>query len=48
MKITKLNILQNAYNNLIDELVAYKDKLALAQINIVSANNKLDEQNLIL
>jgi len=44
----ELNILQNAYNNLIDELVAYKDKLTLAQSNIISANNKLDEQNLIL
>lgn len=44
----ELNILQNAYNNLIDELVAYKEKLALAQSKIISANSKLDEQNLML
>ena len=44
----ELNILQNAYNNLIDELVTYKEQLALAQYKIVSANRKLDEQNLIL
>jgi len=44
----ELNILQNAYNNLIDELVAYKEKLALAQSKIISANSKLDEQNIML
>ncbi|ARD45043.1 HAMP domain-containing sensor histidine kinase [Colwellia sp. PAMC 21821] len=44
----ELNILQNAYNNLIDELVAYKEKLALAQTKVITANSKLDEQNLML
>ncbi|MBA6390326.1 HAMP domain-containing histidine kinase [Colwellia sp. BRX10-3] len=44
----ELNILQNAYNNLIDELVVYKEKLTLAQSKIISANSKLDEQNLML
>lgn len=44
----ELNILQDAYNNLIDELVIYKEKLALAQSKIISANGKLDEQNLML
>lgn len=44
----ELNILQNAYNNLIDELVAYKEKLALAQTKVISANSQLDEQNLML
>lgn len=44
----ELNILQNAYNNLIDELVVYKEQLAQAQSNLISANSKLDEQNLML
>jgi len=44
----ELNILQNAYNNLINELVIYKEKLALAQGKIISTNSKLDEQNLML
>ncbi|RHW76187.1 sensor histidine kinase [Colwellia sp. RSH04] len=44
----ELNILEDAYNNLIDELVAFKDKLALSQRETNSANDKLDEQNLLL
>lgn len=44
----ELNILEDAYNNLIDELVLFKEKLALAQIDLVSANQQLDEQNLLL
>ena len=44
----ELNILQNAYNNLIDELIIYKEQLALAQSKVISANSKLDEQNLML
>lgn len=44
----ELNVLQDAYNNLIDELVVNKEKLALAQGKIISANSKLDEQNLML
>jgi len=44
----ELNILQNAYNNLIDELVLYKEQLAQAQSKIISTNSKLDEQNLML
>ncbi len=44
----ELNILEDAYNNLIDELVLFKDKLAQAQQELVSANERLDEQNLIL
>lgn len=44
----ELNILEDAYNNLIDELVLFKDKLATAQQDLVSANEQLDEQNLIL
>lgn len=44
----ELKILQNVYNNLIDELILYQDKLSLAQKEIVSSNMKLDEQNLSL
>lgn len=44
----ELNILEDAYNNLIDELVDFKDKLALSQRETNSANDKLDEQNLLL
>ncbi|WP_085299053.1 sensor histidine kinase [Cognaticolwellia mytili] len=44
----ELNILQDAYNNLIDELVVYKEQLSLAQNKIISANSQLDEQNLML
>ena len=44
----ELNILEDAYNNLIDELVDFKDKLALSQRETISANDKLDEQNLLL
>ncbi|SEK69978.1 Histidine kinase-, DNA gyrase B-, and HSP90-like ATPase [Colwellia chukchiensis] len=44
----ELQVLQNAYNKLIDELVLYKEQLALAQGKIISANSKLDEQNLML
>jgi len=44
----ELNILEDAYNNLIDELVEFKDKLALSQRETNSANDKLDEQNLLL
>ncbi len=44
----ELNILEDAYNNLIDELVEFKDKLASSQRETNSANEKLDEQNLLL
>lgn len=44
----ELNILQDAYNNLIDELIEYKEQLAQAQSKLVTANAKLDEQNLML
>lgn len=44
----ELSILAEAYNNLIDELVAFKDKLALSQRETNLANDKLDEQNLLL
>jgi signal transduction histidine kinase len=44
----ELNILEDAYNNLIDELIDFKDKLALSQRETDTANDKLDEQNLLL
>ncbi|WP_286265918.1 sensor histidine kinase [Thalassotalea atypica] len=44
----ELNILEDAYNNLIDELVLFKEKLANTQQDLVNANARLDEQNLIL
>ncbi len=44
----ELSILQNAYNNLVSELIKYKDELASAQSEVVATNNKLDEQNLML
>ncbi|MGB1199512.1 MAG: ATP-binding protein [Thalassotalea sp.] len=44
----ELTILQDSYNNLIAELVRHKDDLASAQAEVMSTNNKLDEQNLLL
>jgi signal transduction histidine kinase len=44
----ELNVLQNAYNNLIDQLINYKEKLTLAKNEIIDANQKLDEHNLLL
>ncbi len=44
----ELNILEDAYNNLINELVEFKDKLALSQQETNLANEKLDEQNILL
>jgi signal transduction histidine kinase len=44
----ELNILEDAYNNLIDELVEFKDKLSSSQRETTLANDKLDEQNLLL
>ncbi|MCW8831719.1 MAG: ATP-binding protein [Colwellia sp.] len=44
----ELNVLGDAYNNLIDELVDYKDKLALSEQETNLANERLDEQNIQL
>ncbi len=44
----ELSILQNAHNNLLSELAKNKEKLAIAQNEIIETNNKLDEQNLML
>ncbi|GAA5131750.1 sensor histidine kinase [Thalassotalea piscium] len=44
----ELSILQDSYNNLITELARHKEKLADAQYEVMSTNDKLDEQNLIL
>lgn len=44
----ELNILEEAYNNLIDELVDFKDKLAISKRETDLAKEKIDEQNLQL
>ncbi|QOL27010.1 sensor histidine kinase [Thalassotalea sp. LPB0316] len=44
----ELKVLENAYNNLIDQLVLYKEELADAQEQILQTNQKLDEHNLML
>lgn len=44
----ELNILGDAYNNLIDELVDFKDKLAISQLETNAAKDQLDEQNIQL
>ncbi len=44
----ELSVLQSAYNNLINELIGHKEKLARAQSEVVASNDKLDEQNLML
>jgi len=44
----ELNILEDAYNNLINELVEFKDKLATSQLETDRAKEQIDEQNLLL
>ena len=44
----ELNILQTAYNSLLDELIQYQVRLSTAKQEILSANHKLDDQNLVL
>jgi signal transduction histidine kinase len=44
----ELNILGDAYNNLIDELIDFKDKLAISQLETNAAKDQLDEQNIQL
>jgi len=44
----ELNILEDAYNNLINELVEFKDKLAISQLETDKAKEQIDEQNLLL
>jgi len=44
----ELNILEDAYNNLINELVEFKDKLAVSQLETDKAKEQIDEQNLLL
>ena len=44
----ELNILEDAYNNLIDELVAFKENLARSQLETNEVQELLDEQKLLL
>lgn len=44
----ELNILQDAYNNLINELIEFKEKLALSLLETDRAKEQIDEHNLLL
>lgn len=44
----ELNILEDAFNNLINELVEFKDKLAISELETGRAKEQIDEQNLLL
>jgi signal transduction histidine kinase len=44
----ELYILQSAYNNLIDRLIEYREKLQQEQKKNIDINQQLDEQNLLL
>jgi signal transduction histidine kinase len=44
----ELNVLEDAYNNLIDELVEFKEKLAQSQLETDQAKDQIDENNLLL
>ncbi|MDP5028891.1 MAG: ATP-binding protein [Paraglaciecola sp.] len=44
----ELTLLQNSYNNLIDDLISFQSKLAGAQADLQAANRRLDDQNISL
>lgn len=44
----ELNILEDAYNNLINKLIEFQDKLTLSQLETNRAQEQIDEQNLLL
>ena len=44
----ELQVLQDSYNELIDDLIDYKNKLKVAQNELTDANRKLDDQNISL
>lgn len=44
----ELKVLQNAYNNLLDQLTTYQNELSGAQLELQEANKKLDDQNISL
>jgi len=44
----ELNILEDAYNNLINELIEFKEKLALSLLETDRAKEQIDEHNLLL
>ncbi|MGV2873588.1 ATP-binding protein [Colwellia sp. E150_009] len=44
----ELNILEDAYNNLINELIEFKEKLAISLIETDRAKEQIDEHNLLL
>jgi signal transduction histidine kinase len=45
---TELNQLQYSYNQVIDDLIASQSKLNQAQLELTTANRKLDDHNLLL
>ena len=45
---TELKQLQYSYNQVIDDLIASQSKLDQAQVDLKTANRKLDDQNLLL
>lgn len=44
----ELRLLQDSYNELIDDLIDYKRRLKSAQDELTDANRKLDDQNILL
>ena len=44
----ELQVLRDAYNKLVEDLISFQGKLGGAQIELRDANRKLDEQNLML
>ena len=44
----ELKLLQASYNELIDDLIDYKQKLRITQNELTDANRKLDDQNILL
>ncbi len=44
----ELKLLQASYNELIDDLIDYRQKLRTAQNELTDANQKLDDQNILL
>jgi signal transduction histidine kinase len=44
----ELKLLQDCYNNLIDDLVSFQSKLAGAKTELQAANRRLDDQNISL
>ncbi|MFY8273512.1 ATP-binding protein [Pseudoalteromonas sp. SSDWG2] len=44
----ELNVMAQAFNNLINKVVEYRNKLELTQNELIKSNEKLDQQNIML